>query len=241
LINGWCAQKTHGKIDEILSEISPNAVMYLINALYFKGVWQYQFDKTLTQNETFHNFDGTQTQVPMMNETISANYFANTQFEVVELPYGNGAFSMVVVLPKNGVSVDDVINSFTPDTWQTLLSSMNTVDKITVKLPRFKTEYKRKLNDDLKALGMTSMFSNANLSEINPDEDLYVSMVLQKTFAEVNEEGTEAAAVTVIGIETTSVPEPLVFEANRPFLYFIKERNTGAILFGGVNKSSIEG
>jgi serpin B len=173
----------------------------------------------------------------MMTETMNLPYCADEQYEALELPYGNGSFSMVVVLPKTNVSVENLVANMNADTWNTMLNRMDTVYNLAVRLPRFKIEYKKTLNNDLMALGMTSMFSPvaANLSEINADEPLYVSFVLQKTFADVNEEGTEAAAVTVIEIATTSALN-LSFVANRPFLYFIKEKTTGAILFSGINR-----
>ena len=242
LINGWCADKTHGKIESILDEIPGDAIMYLLNALYFKGTWSKPFfDKKNTKDYvTFTNDDGSMSLATMMHSKLEANYAESPGFEMLELPYGNEAFSMILLLPAEGSSARQVAESLDEAVWNDCLSSLSLQD-INLALPRFSLEYEIGLNEVLKAMGMPTMFDdyNADFSRINPDRHLYVSLVKQKTTLDVNEEGTEAAAVTVIGMMETapapSVPVSLTFD--RPFLFFIKEKSTGLILFAGfVNK-----
>ncbi|MDR1938192.1 MAG: serpin family protein [Tannerellaceae bacterium] len=241
LINDWCAENTHDRIPDIIDKISPDAIMYLLNALYFKGVWTIQFDKQATADETFSNLDGTTPLLPTMNLKQTFYHAEGETFDLLDLPYGNEAFSMVILLPKEGVSLSSVIDALDAQSWDASLARMYTKE-VELKLPRFKIECERILNQDLKDMGMISMFNAgmADFSLIRPGGGLSVSLVKQKTFAEVNEEGTEAAAVTVIEMVFTSIGEdapPALFHVNRPFLYFIKEKSTGAILFTGVTKN----
>ncbi|MDR1919852.1 MAG: serpin family protein [Tannerellaceae bacterium] len=241
LINNWCAEKTHDKIPDILDKINQDAIMYLINALYFKGVWTIPFDKEATADEAFANLDGSSPRLPTMNLKQTFYHAEGETFDLLELPYGNEAFSMLIMLPKEGVSPSAVIDALDAPSWDASLAQMFPKE-VELKLPRFKIEYERTLNEDLKDMGMRSMFSPAmaDFSLINSGGGLFVSQVKQKTFAEVNEEGTEAAAVTIIEMEMTSIGEkapPVLFHVNRPFLYFIKEKSTGAILFTGLTKN----
>jgi serpin B len=238
LINGWCSDNTEGKIPEIIDEISPDAVMFLVNALYFKGKWSAPFDKSKTKNELFHNQNGSAPLIPTMNQTTDVDCYKGEDFTLAEFPYGNQAFSMVFLLPDEGVSLSSIVEKMDAQIWQQSLREMGNV-RIPVKIPRFKTEYERELNEDLEEMGMQSMFNpfSADFTLIHPTAPLYVAFVKQKTFAEVNEEGTEAAAVTVVGMYYTSLP-PVVpnvtkFFVDRPFHYFIKELSTGTIFFIG--------
>jgi serpin B len=238
LINHWCSDNTKGKIPEIIDEISPNAVMFLINALYFKGEWSSPFDKSKTKDERFYNQDGSAPLIPTMNKTIDIPCHKAEDFTLAEFPYGNRAFSMVFLLPDEGVSLSSIVEKMDAQTWQQSLGELTNAD-IPVKIPRFKIDYERQLNDDLKEMGMQSMFDSADFTLIHPTAPLYVAFVKQKTFAEVNEEGTEAAAVTVNGVYggPTAIPSPkpsiTKFYVDRPFLYFIKELSTGTIFFIG--------
>ncbi|MDR1557501.1 MAG: serpin family protein [Tannerellaceae bacterium] len=233
LINNWCADKTHDKIPDIIKQIDSDVVMYLLNALYFKGMWTYQFDKKATEPEAFANSDGSETLTPVMNLKETLHHREGETFDLLELPYGNESFGMLILLPKEGVSLSSVVDALDAETWENSLAGMYSKE-VNLKLPRFKIEYERKLNDDLKEMGMVSMFGPADLSLIQPGRNLYVSMVKQKTFAEVNEEGTEAAAVTVVEMVETALPSsPVLFHATRPFLYFIREQSTGTIFFSG--------
>jgi serpin B len=242
LINGWVNEKTHGRIPELINGVSPQSVMYLINTLYFYGYWDIPFMKEATTGEAFHNMDGSTPVLPTMKKTAgSQNYAREAQFAMLSLPFGNGTFRMLVALPDPGVSLHTVAGLLDATLWNRCMSDLNeyTGEEIHVRLPRFRVEYARTLNDDLRALGMPSIFdpAEADFSRINPAAGLCVSTVLQKTFGEVNETGMEAAAATVIDMLGSNMPEtPPVrvdFYVDRPFLLFVEEQSTGTILFAG--------
>jgi serpin B len=235
LINGWCAEKTHGKIDEILTEIPSDVMIYLLNALYFKGLWTDPFEKSQTKDAPFANENGRKSIVPMMRQEVQMNYARNDLVEMVEATYGNEAFSMVFMLPVEGATLSGVVENLA-SVWSDCLAGLS-LCTIQLGIPRMELEYEAKFNSALKKLGMVSMFGAADLSGIQPGSNLFVSMVKQKTTLEVNEEGSEATAVTVVAIsESASIvtPAPIPFILNRPFLVFIKEKSTGAILFEGL-------
>jgi len=232
-INGWASSNTNGKIPKVINEISPDAVMFLMNALYFKGSWTNQFDKNLTANRVFHLADGTSKQASSMSSKISVKYFETSDYTAIEMPYGRQNFSMVVILPAT--TLDNFTENFNGADWSFLtnaLDGMAYTSEIEVTMPRFKFEFEKVLNGQLKAMGMTDVFNPelADLSKIS-DEDIFVSFVKQNTFVDVNEEGTEAAAVTTIGIEVTSAPQP--FTVDKPFIFAIRERTTNTLLFIG--------
>ena len=237
LINGWCAEKTHDMIDKILDQINPAEIMYLINALYFKGLWTAPFEKEQTTDETFANENGTTPLVPMMRQEIELNYARHELFEAVEVPYGNEAFSAVFVLPSEGVTPASLIESLDATVWNDCISNLS-AQTVQLGIPRLELACEFELNKALKKLGMVSMFGNedTDLTGIHPTASLFVSQVKQKTALKINEEGTEASAVTLVGIMSAASPDmkPVPFILNRPFLLFIKEKSTGAILFGGL-------
>ena len=234
-INNWVRDKTRGKIETILQQISPSEVMFLVNALYFKGTWTYEFDEADTQDEAFTQHDGTPTQVPMMHQETDLPYVQTERFQAVDLPYGDSLYSMTVLLPREGHTADELAADLDAQQWADWTSRFETRG-IDLKLPRFQLEYEQKLNEALTALGMGVAFdcNQADFSGINPDQDLCISRVKHKTFLEVNEEGTEAAAVAAVGIETTSVGggTPRV-HVNRPFVLAIRDRHSGTLLFIG--------
>ncbi len=238
-INNWCASKTNGKIEEIIKEIPPSMVMYLINALYFKGTWTYSFDKSATYSDRFYGDDGSSPLTDYMLQTETFPYLEHDLCQIAELPYGNEAFSMVLMLPKPGVHVDRMIKEFFNTTqWNILVSGLERFErKLTVSMPKFRFEYEKDLIPTLQAMGMTIPFMEgmADFSNMSPSGGLYIGLVKQKTYVEVNEEGTEAAAVTVVGVEKSSIEpdDPLPFYVNRSFVYIIKEKSTGIILFMG--------
>jgi serpin B len=234
-INDWCSEKTQGLIPELLDSPDEAVVMYLLNALYFKGNWTFPFDESLTEKAPFYNLNGATASLPTMQQTATLQYAGTETFELVELPYGNAAFDMTLLLPAADVSVDAILEKLDAEAWDNALSKLRQAS-VDIRLPRFKVEYSRKLNEDLKTLGMTSMFGeSADFSLISPI-DLFVSKVLQKTALEVNEEGAEGAAATVIEMkEMLAEPiQPHVMAFNRPFIYFIKEKSTGSIVFAGI-------
>ena len=239
IINKWCADKTKNKIKEIIKNPIPGEIMmYLINALYFKSKWQNQFEKEKTKSDDFTKADQQKKRVNMMEQTTPLPYYADQDIQCVEMPCGNKAFSMVVALPINDSNLDRLIESLDNASWQNVVNNLHERE-VWLKLPRFKIECDIPLNDPVKNVGMNKIFVGG--FEKISDVDLRVSDIKQKTFVEVNEEGAEAAAVTVIGMELSAGPGTTVqFFANRPFLYLIKEKSTGVILFIGRMDEPVE-
>ena len=230
-INGWVNSKTNGKITTIADNIPPDVVMYLINAVYFKGVWTYQFDPEKTVPATFTSAAGS-TPCTMMSQHATFAYRATGQEQVVDLPYGNGLFSLTVVLPAAGISIDEYAAGLTQQKWQELVSNLDSTE-IDLFMPKFKVEYERRLNDDLIAMGMGIAFSaSADFSRI-ANEGLFISEVKHKTFVEVDEQGTEAAAVTSIAIARTAFPSTPTMRIDHSFIMAIREHASGTILFIG--------
>lgn len=234
-INDWVKDKTSGKIPSILDQISPAEVMFLINAIYFKGSWRQAFDPARTREAPFHAADGSTQSVRTMSLAPELQrYSATRDFEIVELLYGNGAFAMDIVLPRPDRTLADVTAGLDAARWTEWMGDLHDRE-IGLALPRFTLEYKRTLNEDLAALGMGIAFDPARadfggIANVAP-ERLYLTSVLHKTFVDVNEEGTEAAAVTSVGIGITSLPPTM--QIDRPFLFVIRERLTGTVLFLG--------
>ena len=239
-INQWASDNTRELIDHVLDETDPMALMYLLNAIYFKGIWTSQFDKKQTEKAPFTDENGSIKQVDMMHQKAEFNYSENETMQMVELPYGNQAFSMVVLLPKAGKKLVDINELLREGSaWGTLNSGLRSA-MVDLHLPRFKTEYNIRLNDLLTDMGMGVAFTpgQADFSRMS-DLEAFISFVDQFTYISTDEEGTEAAAVTIVGVELTSVgpPREVTFHANRPFIYLIREQSTGAILFMGAVKN----
>jgi serine protease inhibitor len=237
-INNWVNSQTNGKIPTIIEEIPANAIMYLINAVYFKSVWQYPFDKSKTAKSPFYVSPTSTVQADFMNANTTFKMGGRLDASVYELPYGNGKYSMVVVMPTADKTVNDLISTLDTTKWKGWLANLNTVTR-DIKMPKFKFAYDITLNETLKALGMATAFDEhaADFTRINNKGGLYISKVKHKSFIEVNEEGTEAAAATSVEISFTSAPQSVII--NRPFLFAIREVNTGLILFSGVVKNPL--
>ena len=236
-INNWVTDKTKNKITEIINEIPPLAVMYLINAIYFKGIWKYEFDEADTEEKPFYLSDGTTKDVPMMIQEASFNYLSNDIMQAVEMPYGAGNYSMIILLPQSNKTPDDIIDQLSNENWNKWLSEFYEAEKVQIHLPKFRFEYKNLLNDALTNMDMGIAFDpfNADFSKINPNGGLFISRVIHKTFIEVNEEGTEAAAVTAVEISFSSIGDEtfIPFYVNQPFVFAIKEKYTNTIIFMG--------
>jgi serine protease inhibitor len=235
IINGWVEEKTNDKIRDIIKEISPATVMFLINAIYFNGTWTYEFDKDYTSDNDFYLSGGGVIQVPTMHLTADIMYADNNMFSAVELFYGDGNYSMVILLPDNGKTVSDIVNELTVDTWDEWTTGFSEA-KVSVGLPKFKFEFGDSLNKVLSDMGMGVAFDpdEADFSKINPEQQIFISMVKQQAYIDVNEEGTEAAAATVVEMELNAMPDDLIyFTVNRPFLFVIKEKDTNSIIFIG--------
>ncbi|HYN80123.1 MAG TPA: serpin family protein [Gemmatimonadaceae bacterium] len=230
-INSWVNASTNNKIPEILDDIDDAEVMFLINAIYFKGSWQKQFDKSKTAQAPFFALDGSTANVPLMHQSVPLRVARTSTYTAVDLLYGNSAYAMTVVLPNQDVSVNTLAESLTGETWKSLEESFSE-HQSEFYFPRFKLEWKRVLNSDLRALGMGIAFDNADFTPMSPrGRELVITKVIQKTFVDVNEEGTEAAAATSVGVGLTSAPSAI--RVDRPFLFVIRERFSGTIMFMG--------
>ncbi|MDM8004436.1 MAG: serpin family protein [Bacteroidota bacterium] len=237
IINGWIEEKTHDRIQNMLSSLDRDLVMLLINAVYFNGKWKYQFDIKNTADRPFYINPGNPVNLPVMFQKQKFAMSRQEKVTLVELPYGQGNYAMVVALPDEGIAPAEIVSGLDATKWEEWMESMSYGPaEVELYMPKFRYEYKRKLNDGLISLGMGPAFDPgiADFSRIS-DEEIFISFVLHQTFIENKEEGTEAAAATVIGFTRTSLPpEPEVIDINRPFLYFIRETTTGTIVFMGL-------
>jgi serine protease inhibitor len=236
-INRWVSGKTNKKIPRLLEQISSDEVLFLINAIYFKGKWREAFEPKNTQEGPFQGADGRSRKAPLMRQQKTLRYDETADYQAVDLFYGNGAFTMTVLLPKANRSPGELLARLDAAAWKSLTERFHQAE-VNLTLPRFRLEYTRRLNPDLKALGMELAFdpSRADFSriaEVRP-ERLYISRVDQKTFVEVNEEGTEAAAATGVGVSVTSARQVVEMKVDRPFVFAIRERLSGTVLFLGL-------
>ncbi|MEH1932221.1 MAG: serpin family protein [Nostoc sp.] len=235
IINNWVKENTNGKINKIVEKIQPDQVLFLISAIYFKGKWSKEFDKNQTAQHPFYITSGRQKQLPMMSQGGDYRYYQSKQFQAVSLPYGkDGKFSFYIFLPKQNSNLKAFYQNLNVENWEKWMTQFNK-QKGFIRLPRFKTDYEVTLNDALKSLGMGEAFSNkANFSGMG--KNFAISEVKHKTFVEVNEEGTEAAAATSVGIVATAFreePEPFRMIVDRPFFCAIRDNQTGSVLFMG--------
>jgi serpin B len=231
IINNWVSQKTQGKIDRIVEEISPDEVLFLINAIYFKGNWETPFDKSKTTHKTFYLTDSSSKQHPMMSQMGFYPCYATDTFKAVSLAYGKkGALRMYIFLPNSNTNLATFSQQLTPENWNKWMQEFREINGI-IEIPRFKIEYEVELKNTLIALGMAGIFEISK-SDFSPmtDDNVAVDSVKHKTFVEVNEEGTEAAAVTSILLTRGSI---FKMNVNRPFFCAIRDDTTGTILFMG--------
>ena len=237
-INNWVAEKTNDKIKSIIKEIRPTHVMFLLNAIYFKGIWQNEFDEDNTSEMPFYTEGGKTVQIPTMSKSDAVAFTQNNTFSAIELPYGTGSYNMYVFLPHDNKTLQDIVDELNEDSWSAWLENFSEKVNVDIYLPRLKYEYEIKLNDPLSSMGMGIAFGgNADFTGINREGGLYIDYVKHKTFIEVNEEGTEAAAVTVVAVNKLSATQNILFHAKRPFFYAITEKSTGAVLFMGTVKN----
>ena len=237
-INQWVNTNTNGKIPKILDEINQDMVLFLINAIYFKGTWQTEFDPARTRDGIFHLTTGGEKQVPMMTRTGDYAYYENYEekFQAISLPYGDGRMSMYIFLPYRESDLNTFLDSLNSEDWENWIAEFHE-QEIFLSMPKFKLEYEKMLNNPLQSLGMEIAFAPglADFSRMADLEmlgkNLYIGEVLHKAVVEVNEEGSEAAAVTSIGIRATSAPP--AFIANRPFFFAIRDNETKTVLFMG--------
>ncbi len=232
IINTWVFDNTNGRIEEIVDFIDPTTVMFLINAIYFIGTWTYEFDKDETIDGIFTLPDSSTKPCKMMVQENKFQYYSNTDFQAIDLPYGDSYFSMTILLPRPHIHIDSLIAKLDNDNWNLWISRF-TKQEGTLILPKFKLKYEIKLNDVLKALGMEIAFNpgQADFTRMYSERILFISKVKHKTFVKVDEEGTEAAAVTSVEIGYTS--EGLTMRLDRPFVFVIRENHSQTILFMG--------
>jgi serine protease inhibitor len=199
-INDWVKESTNGKIDRIVdAPIDRDVVMYLINAIYFNGAWTSRFDKKATRPDQFTTIEGSTAPIEMMRRTDTVRVAETADLQIVDLPYGGGAFSMTILLPRPGRSIRDVVAGLTAESWQAAVANASSRE-IELQMPKFKLRWEALLNDQLQALGMRQAFVGdvADFTRMSrpAGKNLYISKVKQKSYVDVHEEGTEAAAVT---------------------------------------------
>lgn len=234
-INKWASDNTNGKIKQVIDQIKPDHVMFLLNALYFKGDWKTRFDAKKTKDAAFKLESGQSKNVRMMYAEADFEVGAGLNYNAVRLPYANGQFNMTLIIPKGQNTVDEVLKGITGEGWTKLNNGM-AKQGITVGLPKFTLDYSAQLKETLQGMGIKRAFEedNAQLGKINKLKQLYVDFVKQDAYLGVDEQGTEAAAVTTIGIGLTSAgPEPARYICDRPFGLIIRENTSNTILFMG--------
>ena len=231
-VNRWCSRNTNGKIPSILDSVDPDMQMLLLNAVYFYDKWESPF--TRTDKAPFACLDGTVQQVDMMHQTSSLRYGQNDFFQILELPYESGDMDMYILLPRPGVAFDDALAALSSSRWEGWRRELRSV-RVRVSMPKFKLECEMDFTGLLQDLGMKLAFSNSADFSLMSSTPLEIGFVKQKTYIDVDEEGTEAAAVTGLGMRTTSVaPSNIIdFTADRPFFYIIRSDSTSDILFLG--------
>ncbi|MEW6173775.1 MAG: serpin family protein [Bacillota bacterium] len=230
-INAWVKNKTEGKIEKIVDKINPDTILFLINAIYFKGSWSKGFDPEKTAEGVFNLPGGRQKKHPMMSRSGKYSYLQEPGFQAVSLPYGSGAVSMYVFLPDQGSSLTEFHRSLNARNWEGWMSRFSETNGNVV-LPRFKSEYELCLNDALKSLGMDIAFDRKRAdfrNIINVNGNAYIDSVMHKTFVEVNEEGTESAAVTSVVFGITCVRDEFNMVVDRPFFFAIRDNQTGRV------------
>lgn len=231
VINSWVESKTNNRIKDILTNISRDEVMYIINAIYFKGDWTYQFDKTKTYKAAFYGLNNAVSEVDMMfSKGVKLDQYATDQLQVLSVPYGNGQFNFTMIVPADPNKLTEIANKLTSEQLDQWIAQSDSLTVI-LEMPRFKMNWKKDLLTTLEEMGMAKkgfpkLFETA-LS-------LQISKVIHQSFIDVNEEGSEAAAATVIGVEFTSIPsKPARITIDKPFLFMIREKHSNAILFLG--------
>jgi serine protease inhibitor len=239
-INRWVEQKTQDKIKDLLQPgtLVPSTRLVLTNAIYFKGDWQTQFDKAQTRDEDFYPSQAQTKKVAFMHREGSFSYFDGGTFQVLEISYKSKELSLVVLLPKDRGGLPALEQSLTASNTQQWLSRVVQFDKVIVALPKFKSTQQFELGATLGAMGMAQAFTgSADFSGMTGKRDLAISEVIHKAYIDVNEEGTEAAAATAVGMRAMAirgpVEQPPVFRADHPFIFLIRDNRSSSILFMG--------
>ncbi|OGP68187.1 MAG: hypothetical protein A2W27_07800 [Deltaproteobacteria bacterium RBG_16_44_11] len=237
-INDWVKQKTEGKIEKILVELSPNSVCVLLNAIYFKGIWENQFQKSNTHDTSFNVSASKKVKVPLMHQKSNFKIMTEKDFQAISIPYKGNDLSMIILLPQ---TVDGLVlmeKQLTTQNLKEWLAKLNRqrVQTVDLFLPKFKLETNYDLVSPFKNMGMKDAFK-MNVADFSgmgwPKGKLWISQIKHKAFVEVNEEGTEAAAATAVEMALKSIPNDVVFSADHPFLFIIRDNQSGSIVFMG--------
>ena len=228
-INEWCKEKTHGKIEKIIEQLSPETIMILLNAVYFKGEWINQFDKYFTKKLPFYNLSKNEIKVDTMLQIDHFRYFSNKEIQAIELPFQKDFMSAIIILPSEKIEINSFIkNNLAKKNYLTDIINKLDYAKVHLELPKFEVTFEETLNHVIKKLGMKKIFNSleADLSGLYNRKGLFVSQVIHKTYLKINEEGTEAAAVTLVAVDEASMAgeEEIIHEmkVNRPFLFLLK-------------------
>ena len=236
-VNDWIEEKTAGKIKNMLTKDDVDSLTRLIltNAIYFKGKWKTPFDEKLTKKDFFYVNENTKVEVDMMELTEKFEYYEDDRVQVLKLPYAGSSLSMVIVLPRVNVKLIELEKDLTKEKIEQWLKNLSET-RVQLFLPRFKILERLSMKETLVKMGMTDAFSDkANFSKIDGTLKLKIQNVIHQAFVEVNEEGTEAAAATavIVGIKMAMPVMPVIFRADRPFMFFIQEETSNTILFMG--------
>ena len=231
-INNWCSENTAGKIDKIIDELSPNDVMVLINALYFNAPWAEAFDSKGTVDDVFHAVSGDKT-VPMMYRKAKYDYAEYQGGQIIRLPYKGERYSMVIVLPPEGMSLSSVLPFVNTDVYNTAMGMLSNKE-VAFRMPKFRLETELVLDKALQKMGIKTAYSPAaDFTAISESGPLSIGTVKQKCYIDVTEKGTEAAAVTSVQVRLTSVSVSPRMTVDRPFIFLITDSQTNNILFMG--------
>jgi len=228
-VNKWCEKKTHGKIPKIIDQLDPLTYMIVLNAVYFKGRWLYQFEEELTKKEIFYNLNKNEKKVDMMQITKKFNYFEDSNLQAIELRFNKEAITAIIILPNKDLNINEFIEILDKDNdyIYSIINNMKS-NKVNLKLPKFELNYSKSLKEVLRTMGVNLPFEkNADFSKIRTQNDIYVDEIIHKTYLKVNEQGTEAAAVTavIMALNAAFNPEPekiYNMNVNRPFLFILR-------------------
>jgi len=233
-VNNWCSEKTHGKITKIIDQLDASVQMILLNAVYFKGEWSNQFKESLTKKKTFYNLGTEIKEVDTMNKIDHFSYYEDTKIQAIQLPYTQDGMSALIILPRENADINRYIASLNSNenSLSDLISKLK-YSKVNLELPKFKLEFFSSLKETLRDMGMITAFTNdADLTGLREERNLKIDDVLHKTFLKVNENGTEAAAVTAVVVKYTSarpVQEKIYqMKVNRPFLFMLRSNKLPA-------------
>ena len=236
IINGWVEDQTNDKIKNLVEEIDGLTVMFLINAIYLKADWKYQFDEEETKEDYFTIKNGNTVICQMMSNRTKYDYYEDDNIQAIDIPYANENYSLTIILPKNIDQINSLVQDMSSDIFNDIVNNFD-ADTVNFYFPKLEIEYKKKLKSSLMSMGMILPFGgNADFSEMFENTSAFIKRVVQKSYLKINEEGTEAAAATMVEMwekSGTGDEEELTFKVNKPFLMFIREKQSGTILFTG--------